>query len=68
MEEKLLLDKFSSLPERLQQEVVDFMDFLIKEKVEKTPAKKAVFGSCKGVFKMADDFNDPLEDFKDYMP
>ena len=37
-----------------------------------TPAqpehKKArVFGCAKGQFKMADDFDEPLEDFKDYM-
>lgn len=35
--------------------------------------KKAVkripkFGCAKGTFKMADDFDEPLDDFKDYMP
>jgi hypothetical protein len=30
---------------------------------EKTP----VFGCAKGQFRMADDFDAPLEDFKDYM-
>jgi len=37
-----------------------------------TPAKEEqkrvpVFGCAKGQFWMADDFNEPLEDFKDYM-
>jgi len=34
-----------------------------------TPAKKkrGLVGSAKGWFKMADDFDEPLEDFKDYM-
>jgi len=31
------------------------------------PKKERVFGCARGQFKMADDFDDPLEDFKDYM-
>jgi hypothetical protein len=31
------------------------------------PRKKAVFGCAKGKFRMADDFDSPLEDFKEYM-
>jgi len=31
------------------------------------PQKIPVFGCAKGQFKMADDFDAPLEDFKDYM-
>ena len=26
------------------------------------------FGSAKGLIEMSDDFDDPLEDFEDYMP
>ena len=34
----------------------------------KTESQKIpVFGCAKGQFKMADDFDAPLEDFKDYM-
>jgi antitoxin (DNA-binding transcriptional repressor) of toxin-antitoxin stability system len=29
--------------------------------------KQREFGSAKGLIKMADDFDAPLEDFKDYM-
>ena len=29
-------------------------------------AKKRVFGSAKGLIKMAEDFDAPLDDFKDY--
>lgn len=32
-------------------------------KTKKTP----VFGCAKGQFRMAEDFDEPLEDFKDYM-
>ena len=34
-----------------------------KEEQKKVP----VFGCAKGQFWMADDFNEPLDDFKDYM-
>ncbi len=42
---------------------------LIKlEKAEKTKKKERKFGSMKGlVVNIADDFDAPLEDFKDYM-
>jgi len=33
----------------------------------KPPKKRRRFGSAKGLIEMADDFNQPLEDFKDYM-
>jgi hypothetical protein len=29
---------------------------------------KPKFGSAKGLIKMADNFDEPLEEFKDYMP
>ena len=35
-------------------------------KVEQ-PKKERVFGCAKGKYRMADDFDAPLEDFKDYM-
>jgi len=31
------------------------------------PVNERVFGCAKGQFKMADDFDAPLDDFKDYM-
>ena len=30
-------------------------------------SNKEVFGCMRGQFKMSEDFNDPLEDFKEYM-
>jgi hypothetical protein len=30
--------------------------------------KKSAFGSMKGKIKMADDFDAPMDDFKEYMP
>ena len=62
--------KFNALPEKLKAEVLDFIDFLMeKEKKGKMNNKQKTpkFGSYKGMFEMAPDFDEPLEDFKDYM-
>lgn len=70
MDNTLLYNKLSALPESMKSEVSDFIDFLIsKAKEEKTITNKPkpIFGSGKGMFKMKPDFDEPLEDFKDYM-
>ncbi len=36
--------------------------------VEKPQKQFREFGTAKGMFSMSDDFDEPLEDFKDYMP
>ncbi|MEX0966543.1 MAG: DUF2281 domain-containing protein [Bacteroidia bacterium] len=73
--DNLLYKKIELLPEELKKEVLDFVEFLLnKAKKEKTPVpdktrgkspRKA--GSLKGTFKMAPDFDEPLDDFKEYM-
>ena len=58
--------KLESLPPELKKEVNDFVDFLLSK--SKSAAKKAAkFGSAKGKIKMSADFDEPLDDFKDYM-
>jgi len=55
------------LPVEVQKEVYDFAEFLIK-KYEIAPKKHPTFGCMKGMLiSMSDDFNEPLEDFKEYM-
>lgn len=39
---------------------------LVKLVAEVGTGRGAVFGSGKGLFRMADDFDDPLPDFDDY--
>lgn len=63
----------------LKQEVFDFIDFLrmyrmpdaansdSKELSEKIPKKRRQAGSLKGELIFADNFDEPLEDFKDYI-
>lgn len=62
-----LYNKINSLPDNLKKEVQDFVEFL-QTKAEKDLEKKSrTFGSLKGKIKMTEDFDAPLEDFKDYM-
>ncbi len=75
MATEILLREFNSLPKHLQAQVVDFILFLkntkLKDEVpqlhEESARKipKAGFGKYKIV--MAPDFDEPLEEFKEYM-
>jgi Protein of unknown function (DUF2281) len=47
--------------------VVDFIDFIASRSKKKVAKKKPKFGSGKGVFVMKPGFDEPLEDFKEYM-
>ena len=65
MDNILLYTKLSKLPDDLKSEVALFIDFLLN-KNKKLTKTKAKFGSAKGIFKMKKNFDDPIEDFKDY--
>jgi len=68
MSEAVLLEKIKHLPKPYKEELIDFVEQLEK-KANKNKQKKSErgFGSLKGVFKMSDDFDEPLEDFKEYL-
>lgn len=66
MEQLTLNSKLESLSPDLKKEVADFVDFLISKSKSHHKAV-AKFGSAKGKIKMSEDFDEPLEDFKDYM-
>ena len=58
--------KLESLPPELKKEVDHFVDFLLsKSRVNKRKAPQ--FGSAKGKIEISGDFDEPLDDFKDYM-
>ena len=67
-----LFVKIESLPENLRKQVSDFVEFLLKRKDPsnkggtETEKKKPVAGLLKGKIWIADDFDEPLEDFKEY--
>jgi len=59
--------KVKQLPFEAHQEVSDYLDFLLNKYREPKPIKPYA-GCMKGtVMWMSDDFNEPLDDFKDYM-
>lgn len=67
MDNLLLYSKLTSLPDNLKTVVGDFIDFLATKAKQKTKKNKPVFGSGKGMFIIKPDFDQPLEDFKEYM-
>lgn len=63
-----LLKKVSELPENLKEEVDNYINFLLQKQAETDLPKKPLrFGMMRGTFVMSDDFDEPLDDFKDYM-
>lgn len=67
MSDTQLFTEISSLPANLRQEVSDFVAFLKYRKKKKKVVKKRQFGYAKGFFEMTEDFDKPLDDFKEYM-
>lgn len=68
MKESEILLKYSSLPEKLKREFDAFLQKLSlkAEKQEEKPKKRQI-GLAKGLIEISPDFDEPLEDFKDYM-
>ena len=62
-----LYAEFSSLPADLKKEVQDFVAFLKTKAKKESPLKQRQFGAAKGFFKMHADFDEPLDDFKEYI-
>ncbi len=67
MDNSVLYQKLANLPESLKAEVSNFIDLLLKKHKQKAPSKKPKFGSGKGMFKLKPGFDEPLQDFNDYM-
>lgn len=67
MEEIQLFAKLNYLPADLKSEVNDFIDFLLSKRNKETEKKIPKFGCAKGQIYISPDFDEPLEDFKDYM-
>jgi len=66
-----LYKEIEALPENLKKQVMDFIAFL-KDRAKKAGGNKVnkpvpQFGRLKGKIEMSDDFDDPLEEFKEYM-
>jgi hypothetical protein len=63
-----LYTKLSGLPFNLKIEVSNFIDFLkYKSKKKQTDKKNRISGQAKGLISMHDDFDEPIDSFKEYM-
>ena len=69
MIEELILQQVAALPEHLKQEVLHFVEFLRTKAVPAAEVARPnrVAGLAAGRYVMAPDFNEPLDDFKEYM-
>jgi len=75
MYESDFIRSYKQLPDHLKQEISDFVEFVISkyrnslhEKNTSQKPDKRKFGVFpKGTFEMTEDFNAPLDVFKDYM-
>lgn len=62
-----LVKQINTLPENLKAEVANFVEFLLSKSEKSNKGKVRPYGLQKGKIHMAEDFDEPLEGFKDYM-
>jgi hypothetical protein len=62
-----LLEKFEILPDFMKSEASLFIDFLIFKSNQSVEYKQRIPGFLAGKISITDDFDEPLEEFKDYM-
>ena len=73
MIQSTIIKKLESLPESLQTEVFHYIEFLSARYVEKSSEsklskkKRGGLGILKGKIWMSEDFDEPLEEIKEYM-
>lgn len=59
--------EINSLPKEMRAEVADFVEFLKTKSKSKPTLKAREFGFAKGKIKLSQDFDEPLDEFKEYM-
>lgn len=67
MTDTSLYTKILTPPPPIQKEIVDYMEFLIQKHKHQGTKIHPKAGCMKGVFKMSTGFNEPLDDFKEFM-
>ena len=72
MLQKLILQEMQLLPETAQMEVFNYLLFIKSKYMKKTnpqkeKAKRPTFGCGSVKITIAEDFDEPLEEFKEYM-
>ncbi len=59
--------EINTMPKALRDEVSDFVAFLKKKSKSKPKLKAREYGFAKGKIKLSADFDEPLDEFKNYM-
>jgi hypothetical protein len=59
--------EINSLPKELRAEVADFVEFLKTKSRTKSKLKSREFGFAKGKIELSEDFDEPLDEFKNYI-
>lgn len=60
--------KLSNLSSAMKQEVSEFIDYLNFKSRKKNPiSEKRTAGKAKGLIKIKENFDDPIEGFNDYL-
>ncbi len=71
MNQSIVINQFKNLPDNIQREVSDYINFLSSKyniTFEKgTKQSRNGFGILKGKIIMSDDFNEPLSEFEEYI-
>ena len=62
-----LYTKILALPRPIQHELNDYLEFLLQKYKRKKTNIHPKAGCMKGVFKTSPDFENPIDDFKEYM-
>lgn len=67
MDTSILIKEIETLPPALKEEVKDFVGYLKSKKSNISKERKPVLGSGKGTFVIKEGFDDPIDDFAEYM-
>jgi len=60
--------KLSNLSSAMKQEVSEFIDYLnFKSRKKSSISEKRVAGKAKGLIRMKENFDDPIDGFNDYL-
>jgi hypothetical protein len=66
-----LYTQIEALPSKLKKEAKKLLEDMLEnqanEKSKKSSIKKRAFGSLKGKIHLSEDFDNPLDDLKEYM-
>ncbi|MDZ7808283.1 MAG: DUF2281 domain-containing protein [Gracilimonas sp.] len=66
MDDLELYAKLVQLPKELKKEADDFVEFLKTKVTDEKATQKRKAGLAKRLIEMTDDFEEPLDDFKEY--